>query len=68
MCRKNLEIGLQIKILRPKMCLNRDFCMEKLLAREVTIFLEKTKSCKILLKIHKTNTKLLEKLTRGPNV
>ena len=33
--------------------------MEKLLAREVTIFPEKkNKSCKILLKIHKTNTKL----------
>ena len=40
------------------MCLNRDFCIEKLLAREVTIFLEKIKSCKILLKIYKTNTKL----------
>ena len=40
------------------MCLNRDFCMEKLLAREVTIFPEKNKSCKILLKIYKTNTKL----------
>ena len=39
------------------MCLNRDFCMEKLLAREDTIFPEKIKSCKILLKIHKTNTK-----------
>ena len=50
------------------MCLNRDFYMEKLLAREVTIFPEKNKSCKILLKFHKTNTKLLEKLTRGPNV
>ena len=50
------------------MCLNRDFYMEKLLAREVTIFPEKIKSCKILLKINKTNTKLLEKLTRGPNV
>ena len=33
------------------MCLNRDFCMEKLLAREVIIFPEKkNKSCKILLK------------------
>ena len=50
------------------MCLNRDFCMEKLLVREVTIFLEKNESSKILLKIRKTNTKLLEKLTRGPNV
>ena len=31
--------------------------MEKLLAREVTIFLEKkNKSSKILLKIYKTNT------------
>ena len=40
------------------MCLNRDFYMEKLIAREVTIFPEKIKSCKILLKIHKTNTKL----------
>ena len=26
------------------MCLNRDFCVEKLLAREVTIFPEKKKS------------------------
>ena len=40
------------------MFLNRDFDMEKLLAREVTIFLEKMKSSKILLKIHKINTKL----------
>ena len=39
------------------MCLNRDFWMEKV-AREVTIFPEKNKSSKILLKIHKTNTKL----------
>ena len=50
------------------MCLTIDFCMEKLLAREVTIFPEKNKSCKILLKMYKTNTKLKEKLTRGPNV
>ena len=40
------------------MFLNRDFYMEKLLAREVTIFPEKIKSFNILLKIHKTNTKL----------
>ena len=40
------------------MFLNRDFCMEKLLAWEVTIFPEKIKSSKILSKIHKTNTKL----------
>ena len=40
------------------MILNRDFCIEKLLAREVTIFSEKIKSSKILLKIYKTNTKL----------
>ena len=44
------------------MFLNRDFCMEKLLAREVTIFPEKIKSSKILLKIHKTNTKLKKSL------
>ena len=50
------------------MCLNRDFCMEKLLTREVTSFPEKIKSCKILLKMHKTNIKLLKKFTRGPNV
>ena len=50
------------------MFLNMDFCMEKLLAREVTIFLEKIKSSEILLKIHRTNTKLQEKLTRGPNI
>ena len=40
------------------MCLNRDFCMEKLLPREVIIFPQKNKSSKILLKIHKTNIKL----------
>ena len=40
------------------MFLYKDFCMEKLLAREVTIFQEKMKSFNILLKIHKTNTKL----------
>ena len=50
------------------MFLNMDFCMEKLFAREVTIFPEKIKSSKILLKIHKTNTKLEEKLTRDPNI
>ena len=55
---KILNIGLQIEIERPKMCLIRDFCMEKLLAREVIIFLEKNKSSKILLKSHKTNAKL----------
>ena len=38
------------------MFLSRDFCMEKLLPREVT-FLEKIKTFNILLKIHKTNTK-----------
>ena len=42
--------------------------MEKLLARQVTIFPEKIKSSKILLKIHDTNTKLYENLTRGPNI
>ena len=41
--------------------MNRDL----LSAREVTIFLQKFKSFNILLKIHKTNTKLLEKHTRG---
>ena len=40
------------------MFLNRDFYMEKLLAREVTIFPEKKLSSKISLQIHKTNTKL----------
>ena len=40
------------------MCLSRDFCMQKLLAREVTIFPQKNKSSKIVLKVHKTNTKL----------
>ena len=39
------------------MFLSKDFCMEKLLTREVTIFLEKNKTFNILLKIHKTNTK-----------
>ena len=32
------------------MFLNRDFCMEKLLAREVTIFRKKIKNFNILLK------------------
>ena len=41
------------------MFLNRNFGMEKLLAREVTFFPEKkNKSSKILLKIYKTNTRL----------
>ena len=40
------------------MFLNRDFCMEKLSAREVTIFPEKIKTFNILFKTHKTNTKL----------
>ena len=38
-----LKIGLQIKIKRLKIFLNRYFCMGKLLAREVTIFPEKIK-------------------------
>ena len=38
---KMLKIGLQIKIKGSKMFLNRDFCMEKLSAREVTIFPKK---------------------------
>ena len=40
------------------MFLNRDFCMEKLLTREVIFFPEKNKISKILLKIHETNTEL----------
>ena len=40
------------------MFLNKDFCIEKLLAREVTIFPEKIKSSKILLNVCKNNTKL----------
>ena len=40
------------------MFLNRNFCIEKLLEREVTISPDKIKSSKILLKIHKNNTKL----------
>ena len=39
------------------MFLSRDFCMEKLLPREITIFPEKNKSFNILLKMHKTKTK-----------
>ena len=56
---KILKIDLQIKIQRPKMFLSRDFCMEKLLLREITIFAEKIKSFNILLKLHKTNTKYM---------
>ena len=39
------------------MFLSRNFCMEKLLPREVTIFPEKIKSLNILLKMQKNNTK-----------
>ena len=39
------------------MFLSRDFCMEKLLPREITIFPEKIKTFNILSRIHKTNTK-----------
>ena len=40
------------------MFLNMDFCLEKLLAREVTIFPEKKiKNFNILLQMHKTNTR-----------
>ena len=39
------------------MFMSRDFCMEKLLPREVTIFPEKNKSFNIWLKMQKTNTK-----------
>ena len=57
-CEANiLKIGCQIKILRPKKFLSRDFCREKLLPREVTIFPEKIKSITILLKMQKTKTK-----------
>ena len=40
------------------MFLNRDFCMEKLWAREVTIFPEKITSFDILLKIQSATNKL----------
>ena len=51
------------------MFLNRDFCMEKLLAREVPIFLEKIRSFNILLKIHKTTPNCKNSFfTRGPNI
>ena len=56
--KKKMKIGLQIKIKRPKMFLNSDFCTEKLLTKEGNIFSEKkNKSFNILLKMHKTNTK-----------
>ena len=42
--------------------------MEKLLARDVSCFQEKNISFNILLKIHKTYTKLEENVTRGQNV
>ena len=53
------------------MCLNRDY-IEKLLAREVTIFPEKNKSSKILLKIHENlrkayqGSKRLNKIDKLP--
>ena len=40
------------------MFLNRDFCMEKLLAGKSLFSRKKIKSSKILLKIYETNTKL----------
>ena len=39
------------------MFLSREFCMEKLLPREVTIFPEKITSFNIFLKMQKPNTK-----------
>ena len=39
--------------------------MEKLLAREVTIFPEKNKSFNILLKIHKTQHEIVRKAYQG---
>ena len=62
---KILKIGIQIKIEHPKLFLNRGFCMEKLLAREVTIFLEKIKSSKILLKIHRNPHQIVRKAYQG---
>ena len=52
-----MKIDLQIKMLRQKMFLKIDFCMEKLLAKEVTIFPEIIKSLNSLSTMHKTNTK-----------
>ena len=50
MCCKNFESLFANKIQSPKMLLNREFCMEKLLAREVLIFYSKfikpTPNCK----------------------
>ena len=54
---KILKIGLQIKIKRQKLFLNRDFCMGKSVAREVIIFLKKFKSLNSLSTMHKTNPK-----------
>ena len=39
--------------------------MEKLLAREVTIFPEKNKNCKILLKIQKNQHQIIRKAYQG---
>ena len=47
------------------MYLNRDFCMDKLLAREVTISPEKNKSSKILLKIHINQHHIVRKAYQG---
>ena len=59
MCRKNFENWFTNKYLTSKNVFEQGFLHgEKMLAREVTIFPEKIKSCIILLKIHKTNTKL----------
>ena len=41
MCRKNFENRFTNKILTSKNVFDKDFCIEKLLAREVTIFPQK---------------------------
>ena len=47
------------------MFLNSDFCMEKLLARKVTIFPEKNKSFNRLLKIKKKKHQVVRKAYQG---
>ena len=68
MCRKNFENRFINKNLTSKNVFDYGFLHGEIVSKGSHYFPEKIKSCKILLNIYKTNTKLKEKLTRGPNV
>ena len=61
MCCKKFENRFTNENLTSKNVLNRDFCMEKLLAMEVTIFSEKNKSFNILLKVSQNQHQIVRK-------